>query len=156
MQTTILFPLGVRLSTWIELAAFIACARVYRDRRFLIAALVAMTGFEASYDISSLVANPSHWNLNVLFLVCSVFTVFWFRSVVPKPDVWLMGLVAVAWGVWAATGFHVNSPDMVGFSPYAEALNEGAKTLWALAYLVPLCRSPGRTPAAKATDLQPA
>jgi hypothetical protein len=156
MEATILFPLGVRLSTWIGLATFITCAAVYRDRRFLLAALVWMTGFEAFYDISSLIANPSHWRLNVLFFICSVFTVFWFRSAIPKPDLLLMALVAMVWLVWVATGFHVNGHGMVGFEPSAEALNEGAKTLWALAYLVPLRRLASMSPAAKSTDLQPA
>jgi hypothetical protein len=157
LVAVILFPLGARLSTWIGLAMFIAFAGVYRDRRFLIAALVWMTGFEAFYDMSSLVANPSHWRLNVFFLVCSLFTVLWFRNAVPKPDLRLMALVAVVWVVWFATGFHVNSHGMAGFEPSAEALNEGAKTLWALAYLIPLYRILGRTtPATTATDPQPA
>src|SRR3954451_8727524 len=156
-MATILFPLGVRLSTWIGLATFITLAGIFRDRRFLIAALVWMTGFEVLYDITSLAAAPSHWRLNVFFLVCSLFTVFWFRDATPKPDMRLMVLVAVIWVVWVATGFHVNSHGMGGFEPSTEALNEGAKTLWALAYIIPLCRILGRTsPATTATDPQPA
>jgi len=157
VEATILFPLGVRLSTWIGLATFITFAAFYRDRRFLIAGLVWMTGFEAVYDISSFIANPSHWSLNVFFFICSVFTVFWFRNAVLTADLRLMALVAVVWVVWVATGFHLNGHRMVGFEPSAEALNEGAKTLWALAYLVPLCRRSGyMSAAAEATDPQPA
>lgn len=48
---------------------------------------------------------------------------------------------SLVWAVWIATGFHVNGHTMTGLDPSAEALNEGAKTLWALAYLVPLMRS---------------
>ena len=85
-----------------------------------------------------------------------MFTVFWFRDAVPKPDLWLMALVAVVCVAWVATGFHVDSHGMVGFEPSAEALNEAAKTLWALAYLVPLCRLRRSSVAAEATDPQPA
>ena len=50
----------------------------------------------------------------------------------------LVGLTAALWAIWMATGFHFNGHGMTGFSISAELFNETAKTLWALAYLVPL------------------
>ena len=47
-----------------------------------------------------------------------------------------MGAVAVVWIIWVAMGLPVSRAT--AFSPTAEALNELAKTLWAVAYLVPL------------------
>jgi hypothetical protein len=140
----ILFPLGVRLSTWIGLAVFISFAAVHRDKRFLIAGLVWMTGFEATYDISSFIVAPSHWSKNALFFVISVFTLFWFRHAV-KPDWRLMGFSAAIWIAWVATGFHVNSHTMSHFNAGTEALNEAAKTLWAAAYLWPLWKMSHRS-----------
>src|SRR5262249_9579006 len=58
-----------------------------------------------------------------------------------RPSLPLLAAALAVWVVWIATGFHVNGHTMVGFDPAAEALNEGTKTLWALAYLAPLMRS---------------
>jgi hypothetical protein len=46
----------------------------------------------------------------------------------------------LVFAVWVAAGFHVNVNErgLAGFDPTAEVLNEGSKTLWAAAYLVPL------------------
>jgi hypothetical protein len=74
-----------------------------------------------------------------IFYAGLVATVLPRFDVRPSPPL-LLAAVAV-FLVWCATGFHVNAHAKVGFDPSAEALNEAAKTLWALAYLLPLWRS---------------
>lgn len=60
----------------------------------------------------------------------------WRVGLVPD-DRWLL-VTALLWAVWIAIGLPVNQHTMAGFNPAAEALNEGTKTAWGLAYLWPL------------------
>ena len=64
-----------------------------------------------------------------------------------RPSLPLIGLSLLIGVVWVATGFHVNGYDhLADFNPLGEALNEGAKTAWGLAYLLPLIRLPAPAP----------
>ena len=129
-----------------------------RDRRYWLAAAAWIGGFEVLYQATvttkDLIHNgfhPSVWWAPVVvfgvFLLGIGFVVYAGRHGA-RPSLQLLAAALFVWAVWIATGFHVNGHTMTGFDPTAEALNEGAKTLWALAYLVPLMRS-GRAGAAK-------
>ena len=130
-EATILFPFGVRLSTWIVLGVFVFLGVRRRDRRYFFAALVWLASFEAAYDVSMWVMHPQHWYLNVFFFGASVLTVTYFGRSIPRPNLWIGAVVVALWAVWIATGFHVNDHQMIDFDPAAEAVNEAAKTLWA-------------------------
>jgi len=137
----LVFPVGVRLSTWLALAAFLALAAIRREGRPLAAGAAWFFGFEAAYQASALLtgnglpasglAAPIMIGLGAVVVVVATA-----RGI--RPDWRLMVGVAVIWTVWLAVGFPANEPTLVGFSPLAEALNEAAKTVWALAYLLPL------------------
>jgi len=140
---TVLFPLNVRLSTWVALGVFLLLARRGRDRTPLLAGAAWLAGFEATFQVVSLAARhplPSwKWGpfaLMALGLVVVSLTVR--RGIRPNPA--LMVLAAAFWLAWIATGFHVNLHGGVAFSSLAEAMNEAAKTAWAAAYVWPLWR----------------
>lgn len=145
----ILFPLGVRLSTWAALGVFLVLG--VRDRRYWLAAAAWIGGFEVLYQgtntIKELIDNgfhPSAWWAPVVvfgvFVLGIGFVVYAGRHGA-RPAFPLFAAALGIWAIWIATGFHVNGHTMVGLDPGAEALNEGSKTLWALAYLLPLMRS---------------
>jgi hypothetical protein len=148
LVATVLFPLGVRLSTWVVLGVFLTLG--LRDRRFWLAAAVWLVGFETVFELTSTVEMLAHnpiraaawWVLVIDFGAYVVGGAFVYaaarRGIVPSPV--LIGVVAGIWVVWIAEGFHIDGHTMANFDPTAEALNEGVKTLWALAYLVPLWR----------------
>jgi hypothetical protein len=143
---SVLFPLGVRLSTWVALAVFLTLG--LRDRRFWLAAAVWLVGFETLFELTSTVELLAHrpigasawWALAVDFVAYALggAFVYWAarRGILPSPL--LVGVACVVWAAWIATGFHRNPHTLAGFDPTAEALNEGVKTIWALAYLLPL------------------
>lgn len=138
----VLFPLGVRLSTWVVLAVFVAVA-VRRDEwPPVLAAAAWLTGWEATFQVASFASG----NLPVgpvgptFLVVVGAVTVPIVTRAGVHPDLRLLGVAFLVFAVWVATGFHVNGHSMVGFDPAAEALNEAAKTLWAVAYLVPFWR----------------
>lgn len=138
-----MFLMSVRLSTWVAILAFLLLYAWYRDRRFLLGALGWLGGFEVVFQLASLAARHPlpryHWGP---FLLIGVGAVFF--GAAARRGVWpsgrLMILAAAAWVVWLATGFHVNSHHVMGLDPVSEVLNEAAKTLWALAYVLPLWR----------------
>ena len=151
---SVLFPLGHRLSTWVAVAVFLA--RGVRDRRYWLAAAAWLVGFEVAFQATETAEgiarsgfHPSAWWVPVVVFgayACGIAFVWWVARRGIRPSIPILGAVAVLWVVWIATGFHVNtSHTMGGFDPAAEAINEGAKTLWALAYLVPLLRAPKRS-----------
>lgn len=146
----VLFPLGIRLSTFLMAAAFVGLAVLRRDKLPLIAGWLWVTTFEAAFQIASLIMGrlPLGLVTPVFFLVLAVVTLALTRGKV-KPD-WryLVGSLIVL-AVWMATGFHLNGhqhglfslhtriPD---FQTTAEILNVTAKTLWGLGYFLPLLR----------------
>lgn len=143
----VLFPGGVRLSTWIVLLVFLALG--VRDRRYWWAGAAWIVGFEATFQLSQTITVIRHggfhphawWQPVFVFglLACGYVFVF-YAARYARTSLPILGAALALWGIWLLTGFHVNGHSMVGFDPTAEALNEGAKTLWALAYLVPLLR----------------
>lgn len=135
-----LFPLNVRLSTWVALAVFLLLGR-RRGRTPLLAGAAWLTGFEATFQVASLVARhplPA-WRWGPFFLIALGLVVVPLtarRGI--RPNLGLMVLAVACWLAWIATGFHVNLHSGATFSPLAEALNEAAKIAWAAAYLWPL------------------
>jgi hypothetical protein len=139
--TAILFPLGVRLSTWLMALVFVALAVKRRDSLPILALLAWLFAFEAAYDAASIGLRP--WSQGfvpaaVFFLILGTATVVWMTSNGVRPFLPLTAAAALLMAVWMATGFHQNFHDATTIDPGAEALNEGAKTLLAAAYLVPV------------------
>jgi hypothetical protein len=134
----IIFPVhGPRLSTDVMLAAFLVVALWRRDPRPLVAGIAWMIGFENLFEATR---RPHVWHW-IVFVAVNVIgmTLLARKGVAPSPL--LLAATLAVWGAWLATGFHVNEHTMVHFQPGAEAFNEAAKTLWALAYLVPFLRA---------------
>ena len=149
-MTVLLFPLGVRLSTWLTGLAFVSFAAVYRDKRVVLAGWAWLTGFEAAFQTTALIlGHPLPFGVDgpIFYVVLGVITVPFSLRFWTRPSARLMLGVAVIWVIWVSTGFHVNEHHMAGFNPFAEALNEAAKTLWAAAYLWPLWQEKRRIPA---------
>ena len=136
----ILFPLGVRLSTWLCVLAFAALAARRRDVLPLVAAWVWLIGFEAAFDAFGL-AVDGYAADRVLPLVIGVFTLGWCaRTRILRLSLPWATATVLAWTVWLALGLHWNSyytPE-TDFRWGSELFNEVAKTTWALAYLTPL------------------
>jgi hypothetical protein len=139
----VLFPVGVRLSTWLALAAFPLLALLRRDGRALGAAAAWFFGFEGAYQATALVTGNGLPALGVaapiLVVVGAVAVAIASRARI-LPAWRVMTVVAAVWIAWVAIGFPANAATLAGFNPMAEVLNEAAKTLWALAYLWPLVR----------------
>ena len=142
----VLFPFGLRLTTLLTLGVFLALG--VRDRRFWLAGAAWIGGWEVLFQAAETVRSisrggfhPTAWWVPVVvfgtYAVGCAFVIVAARKGARPSLIWLAAALAV-FAAWVATGFHVNGHDMVGFNSLAEALNEGAKTLWALAYLVPL------------------
>jgi len=142
---TVLFPLGVRLSTWLVATAFIGLAVWRRDWRPILAAWAWMTSWEAVFQTASIGFDrlPVGIDGPIFYIVLAVATVPVLVRYNIRPDWRVMGLAVAVFVVWVATGFHVNGHTMAGFDPAAEVLNEAAKTLWAVAFLLPLLRTSG-------------
>jgi hypothetical protein len=146
---TILFPAGgARLSTVLLLAAFLTLAVTRRDFRPAIAAVAWLVGFEMLFEATR---RPDGWHA-IVFIASAVVGIVLLARKGIAPSPLLMAATLALWAAWLATGFHVNQHTMVGFQPGAEAFNEGAKTLWGAAYLVPFLlaarrsRAPSRSP----------
>jgi hypothetical protein len=143
-MSAILFPLGVRLSTWIVLGVFLLFG--VRDRRYWLAGAAWLTGFEAAYQVTSLATGhplPGWGFMPFVFMAIGVTVVGFSASRNVRPSASMMSVVAVLWVVWVASGFHVNGPTSIHLDPAAEVLNEAAKTLWGVAYLWPLWKVSG-------------
>jgi hypothetical protein len=148
--SAILFPLHVRLTTWLALAVFLCVAARRRDHGPLLAAAAWLFGFEAVFQVVDVATGfPLHWpGLQFFVLVASfvatsaVVIVLTWRGV--RPDLRLLVAALLVMAVWIATGFHVNDHAMRGFNPWSEALNEISKLLWAAAYFVPQLRMRGK------------
>jgi hypothetical protein len=141
----ILYPNGnARLSTIVALSAFVTFAVVRRSWLPILACFVWLFGFEVALNVTVLaLGRPA--TLDAIhfigYFVVSLAGSVWLAHRRARP-VWpLLAGAAAVWIAWVATGFHVNAHTMVGFNALAEAWNEGAKTLWALAYVLPFLPS---------------
>jgi hypothetical protein len=145
----VLFPLGVRLSTIVTAGAFVGLATARRDPKPLLAGFAWLAGFEAVFQVASLIVGKLPLGLfSPIFFIAlgTVVLTFAYRSGIHADWRFLAPALALV-AVWLATGFHLNGhqhgmfslhPRISHFDPAAEFLNDAAKTLWALAYLVPL------------------
>jgi len=150
----------VRTSTLILGAAFLVAGFITKQSRYraLIALALWLGGWETVWQLTGIAWSVAHSGqpghaLAVLFgprlpllLHQAIFygpgvvaaLVAWHLRLAVD---WRFALVAVAlYAVWLATGFHVNLHEGGPFDPLAEALNEGSKTAWGLALLIPLIR----------------
>jgi len=141
---SILFPVGggPRLSTILAISLFLTLAIAWGEKRPVLACLAWLFSFEVAFQVTSLAFGH---HVEFLLLGLGLVLLPWLTQRGAKPS---LSFLAVAFGLfaaWIAAGFHVNvnAHGMVGFDPAAEALNEATKTLWAVAYLVPLLRSAG-------------
>lgn len=138
----ILFPLGIRLSTWLALLVFVSLAAWRSERAPLVAAVAWLAGFETAYQIAAfLLTPPPHLTIigpvSLSLVVGMPMAAAAMTALGGRPNLPVLALAILIFAVWVAAGFHVNT-SAVGLDPAAEAFNEGAKTLWALAYLIPL------------------
>ena len=145
----VLFPLGIRLSTWLVLAIFLALG--LRDRRFWLAGAAWIGSWEIAYQLSQTTEVLAHWHgrgswwaavIVIWTYACGIVLVLAAARRGARPDLRFIAASVIVWAIWIVTGFHVNGHTMRHFDPTAEALNEAAKTLWALAYLTPLLVRP--------------
>jgi hypothetical protein len=148
--SAILFPLGVRLSTWLAFSAFVFLTAYRRDRQPLLAAAAWLVSFEAVFQIASIGVGVLPLGLfpPIFFLTLAALTLPWLTAQGIRPD-WRILCVAVGvLAVWTTIGLPINGhrhelfsmheQSLAGFDPTAEVLNELAKTLWAAAFFVPL------------------
>jgi hypothetical protein len=145
----------IRTSTLAVMAVFVVLGAV-RDRRFWLAAAIWLGGFEAAFQFTVEMRILAHsgfrpaawWAPIVMFgtIALGVICVLAATRVGVRPSLPLLGLTGLIWAIWLLTGFHVNEHNMVGFDPVAEGLNETAKTLWAVAYLLPLWKATDTAP----------
>jgi len=139
--SAILFPLGVRLSTWLALGLFLALAAQRRDRAPLLAAAAWLFGFELVFQLTSLAAGRPlpgyHWGPFALIAVGVVSLLAAARAGIRPSPLWLLA-AGCCFAAWVATGFNVNEHTTAHLDVTGEVLNEAAKTLWAVAYFVPL------------------
>lgn len=139
-MSAILFPFGVRLSTWLAIAAFISLALAQRSRMPILAGVAWITGFEAAFQAISLTLGklPLGPDGPIFYILLAAVAVpLTYRAGV-RADLRILAVAVALMAAWVAGGFHVNGHTMTGFDPAAEAVNEAAKTLWALAYIAPL------------------
>jgi hypothetical protein len=141
-MSAILFPLGMRLTTWFGVAAFVTLAVRRRDWQPVVAAWVWLLSFEAAFDISREAMGYGHFQSRMLFIVGGAVTVVWFGIHGLRPAWPWTAATVLIWIVWLVAGFPANQHSMVGFDSAAEVFNEMAKTAWGLAYLLPLYHRP--------------
>jgi hypothetical protein len=121
------------------LAGFLGLAVWRHDPRPAIAGIAWIVGFEKPFEATRR-PHVWHWILYVAFDIVGIILLCVEED---RPSPVLMAATLAVWGAWLVTGFQVNEHTMVHFQPVAEGFNEGAKTLWAAAYLVPLLPAPG-------------
>jgi hypothetical protein len=142
---SVLFPLGVRLSTWATIAVFLAVAGTRRETKPLLACWAWLWGFEAAYDLASIAFRP--WSQGFLpeaslYAILGLTTIVWMTNHGVRPSLPLLGAALGLMVLWIALGFHQNFHSAKVIAPGTEALNEATKTMWALAYLWPFLRRP--------------
>lgn len=141
---SILFVFGVRLSTWLCLLAFVLLAAWRSERAPLVAAVAWLAGYEAAYQAAAMLLHtpspvPVVGPISVSLVVGAPLVLAAMTALGARPNPILLSLALAVFAAWLASGFHVNT-DPAAINPLGEALNEGSKTLWALAYLWPLLR----------------
>ena len=152
---SMLFPGGVRLSTWLALLAFLALAAWRGDGRPFVAGLAWLWGFEAAYQITCiLTGNGSPASTAPVLIPLGVVCVVAAKFYGVRPSWSIMVPVGVIWAIWIAVGFPANGHGLTDFNPTAEVLNEAAKLLWAAAYFVPLLRVSAGVAGSRASDLE--
>jgi hypothetical protein len=141
-----LFYAGIRVSTWAGFCGFALVAYLRMSWRPLLPFLAWLAGFEIAYqagvDLTGHHApdhHPPMW-VSLCMIAGSVAILEWTRRLGVRADRRFLVLAAVFFLGWLVSGFHVNGHNSVDFQPFAEAMNEGSKTAWAIAYLVPLVR----------------
>src|ERR1051326_6536503 len=144
-----LFLLGVRISTWLTVLVFGLIAAWRSERAPLLAAIAWLASFESAYQIASMILKtpppiPLIGPVSISLLVGAPAVALLMTAMGARANPLLLGLALLTFGVWIATGFHVNTGTVV-VSPTGEALNDAAKTLWALAYLLPLLPGTARS-----------
>lgn len=150
----LLFPLGVRVSTWLTVAAFSGVAVVRRDRLPLVACWAWLAGFEAAFQIADLALGRLSSNLfqPIFFLTLAAATLPLTIKAGARPSRLLFVLALAVFAIWAALGLPANGhqsgmftlhPTLTHFQLVGELLNDAAKTLLAAAYLAPLVRGSG-------------
>lgn len=155
MLASILFLFGVRISTWLTVLVFALLAAWRSERAPLLAAIAWLASFECAYQIAAMILRtpspiPLVGPVSISLLVGAPAVALLMTAMGARANLLMLGLALLVFGVWIATGFHVNADDVV-VSPTGEALNDGAKTLWALAFLLPLWRGRRSQP----SSLQP-
>ena len=145
MLATMLFLFDVRISTWITVLVFVLIAAWRSERAPLLAAIAWLASFECAYQIAAMVLRtpspvPLVGPVSISLLVGAPIVALLMTALGARADRPLLGLALLTFVVWVATGFHVNTSTVV-VTPTGEALNDASKTLWALAYLMPLWRA---------------
>lgn len=151
-RVSFLFPLGVRLTTWLVILAFCLIAAWRSDRRPLIGLVAWLAGFETAYQVAAFLLHPpaqlqlvAPVSLSLIVgmpLITVAMT--WLGA---RPNLPPLAAALLVFCVWLAAGFHVNTGTSID-NISGEALNDASKTLWALAYLLPLrAREPQTRPA---------
>lgn len=143
MTAEILFPLGVRLSTWLLVFAFASLAASRSDRRPLLACGAWLAGFEGVYQIVWLIVKapasvPVVGPNSISLLVGMPIVALVLTATGARPDRRLFVAALVVFAVWVGVGFPVNTGLGAPVHVLAEVLNEATKILWAVAYLLPL------------------
>lgn len=154
MLATMLFLFGVRISTWLTVLVFALIAAWRSERAPMVAAIAWLASFEAAYQIAAMILRtpspiPLVGPVSISLLVGAPAVALLMTALGARPNRSLLGLALLVFAVWLATGFHVNT-DTVIVSPSGEALNDAAKTLWALAYLLPLWQARRTRPSSRA------
>jgi hypothetical protein len=152
MLATMLFLFGVRISTWTTVLVFALLAAWRSERAPLLAAIAWLASFETAYQIAAMILRtpspvPLVGPVSISLLVGAPAVALLMTAMGARANRFVLGLALLAFVVWIATGFHVNT-DTVIVSPTGEALNDTAKTLWALAYLLPLLHARRPQPSA--------
>jgi hypothetical protein len=137
-----LFPLGVRLTTWLTVGVFVVIAAWRSERAPLVAVIAWLAGFEAAYQVAAMILHRPHpvpliGPVSISLLVGAPAVTAAMTMLGARPNRLLLAVALLVFGVWVAAGFHVNTGTTV-VSSTGEALNDLSKTLWALAYLLPL------------------
>ena len=144
MHASWLWVGAMRLSTTLLFLGFLFVGFLRRDfRSAILAGLTWLLGWEVAWQLTNQLHDTHTLGLNALLFLASAAIVLVLQRWAVRPSLPLIGLSLLIGAVWVATGFHVNGYDhLADFSPLGEALNEGAKTAWGLAYLLPLIRLP--------------